>query len=86
MTIFCQVVADFEEQWAHGIVEGWETESQENGLNPETVINLKEYNTVEELIKVGPELLKEVIILGTSLSYGISLHSFVTCSAFCLSI
>lgn len=55
-------MVDFEEQWTNGTVPGWEKEGQENGYIPEehTVIDLDYYSTVEELMEVGPEKLKEV--------------------------
>ena len=57
-----QVVTEFEEQWANGKVEGWENKGPENGHVPaqHTVIDLDYYSTVEELMEVGPEKLKEV--------------------------
>lgn len=55
---------DFEEQWANGSIEGWGVESQENGhVSEHTVIDLDYYSTVEELMEVGPEKLKEVSVL-----------------------
>lgn len=51
----CQVEAEFEEQWAAGKVLGWENK----GLEDE-VIDLDYYSTVEELMEVRPEKLKEV--------------------------
>ncbi|KAJ4705844.1 splicing factor 3A subunit 3-like [Melia azedarach] len=61
--IFSKVVVDFEEQWTNGTVPGWEKEGQENGYIPEehTVIDLDYYSTVEELMEVGPEKLKEAL-------------------------
>lgn len=58
-----QVETDFEEQYANGKVEGWENNGQENELIPSqhTVIDLDYYTTVEELVDVGPEKLKEVM-------------------------
>ena len=58
-----QVAADFEENWAIGRVPGWENECQEDGHVPaqHTVIDLDYYSTVEELMELGPEKLKEVI-------------------------
>lgn len=58
---------EFEEQWASGKVQGWEDEVQENGLVPaqHSVIDLDYYGSVEELIEVGPEKLKEVGVLCT---------------------
>lgn len=57
-----QVEADFEEQWTHGTIPGWDNESQENGhvASEHTVIDLDYYSSVEELMEVGPEKLKEV--------------------------
>lgn len=58
-----QVVTEFEEQWANQKVQGWDSEVQENGHIPAhlNVIDLDYYSTVEELMEVGPEKLKEVI-------------------------
>ena len=44
------------------MVEGWENESQENGNVPtqHAAIDLDYYSTVEEVMEVGPEMLKEV--------------------------
>lgn len=55
-----QVTAEFEENWAAGRVRGWENDNQENGHVPAETIDLDYYSTVEELIEVGPERLKEV--------------------------
>lgn len=46
----------------NGNVQGWENEAQENGTAPAqlTVIDLDYYSSVEELMEVGPEKLKEV--------------------------
>ncbi|XP_059629057.1 splicing factor SF3a60 homolog [Cornus florida] len=65
--IFSKVITEFEEQWANGKVQGWENEGQENGPIPvqPTVIDLDYYSTVEELVEVGPEKLKEALaVLG----------------------
>lgn len=53
---------ELEEQWASGMVQGWENDTHENGHDPSqhTSIDLDYYSTVEELIEVGPERLKEV--------------------------
>lgn len=74
---YWQVVTEFEEQWANGKVQGWETEGQENGHVPaeHTVIDLDYYSTIEELMEVGPEKLKEVMNLTV-----ISLFSAAFCS------
>lgn len=59
-----QVWSDFEEQYADGKVEGWEN-GQDNELIPSqhTVIDLDYYSTVEELVDIGPEKLKEVMTI-----------------------
>lgn len=46
----------------NGNVQGWENEAQENGNAPaqHTVIDLDYYGSVEELMEVGPDKLKEV--------------------------
>lgn len=56
------MVSEFEEQWANGKVDGWQDEAQENGHDPEqhTAVDLDYYSTVEELVVLGPERLKEV--------------------------
>ncbi|KAK4485339.1 hypothetical protein RD792_007976 [Penstemon davidsonii] len=61
--IFSKVIAEFEDQWSHGLVEGWENENQENGNAPQqdTIIDLDYYSTLEELMEVGPEKLKEAL-------------------------
>lgn len=59
--IFSKVVTDFEEQWENGVVQGWENQGQENEEVPpqRILIDLDYYSTVEELMEVGPEKLKE---------------------------
>ncbi|MED6211384.1 hypothetical protein PIB30_073195 [Stylosanthes scabra] len=61
--IFSKVATEFEENWAAGKVRGWENENQENGHVPaqHTALDLKCYSTVEELMGVGPERLKEAL-------------------------
>ena len=57
-----QLTTEFGEQWENGVIEGWEGGGQANGLVPDqhAVIDLDYYSTVEELMVVGPEKLKEV--------------------------
>lgn len=57
-----QVATEFEENWATNKVAGWENDSQANGHVPSqnAAIDLDYYTTVEELMEVGPEKLKEV--------------------------
>lgn len=61
--IFSKVTAEFEEQWENDKVQGWEKDGKENGQVPaqHTVIDLDYYSTVEELMDVGPEKLKEAL-------------------------
>jgi splicing factor 3A subunit 3 len=61
--MFSKVVSEFEEDWASGMVQGWGDEAQENGDVPSqtTAIDLDFYSSVEELIEVGPERLKEAL-------------------------
>ncbi|KAL8137091.1 hypothetical protein V2J09_003092 [Rumex salicifolius] len=61
--IFAKVSTEFEEQWANENVQGWESEGQENGHKPSEIplIDLDYYSTVEELMEVGPEKLKEAL-------------------------
>ncbi|KAA3454882.1 splicing factor 3A subunit 3-like isoform X2 [Gossypium australe] len=61
--IFSKLEAEFEEQWANGQVQGWEKQGQENEDDPaqHTMIDLDYYSTVEELMEVGPEKLKEAL-------------------------
>ncbi|WOL20473.1 splicing factor [Canna indica] len=61
--LFAKVETEFEQQWADGKVLGWESNSLENGpiQSQEAVIDLDYYSTVEELMEVGPEKLKEAL-------------------------
>lgn len=61
--IFSKVTTEFEEQWASGLVQGWGNENHETGhvSAQHTAIDLDYYSTVEELIEVGPERLKEAL-------------------------
>lgn len=62
-TVLWQVTSELEEQWASGMVQGWENDTHENGHVPaqHTAIDLDYYSTIEVLIEVGPERLKEVL-------------------------
>lgn len=59
--IFSKVESEFEERWTIGSIEGWESTGQENGHDsgPHSLIDLDYYSTVEELVELGPERLKE---------------------------
>ncbi|KAF6140833.1 hypothetical protein GIB67_042246 [Kingdonia uniflora] len=61
--IFSKVEAEFEELWADGKVEEWKSNDSENGhiAAPDSLIDLDYYSTVEDLIEVGPEKLKEAL-------------------------
>ncbi|KAJ4954013.1 hypothetical protein NE237_030845 [Protea cynaroides] len=61
--VFSKVETEFEELWAEGNIQGWENKSQENGHVSalDSVIDLDYYSSVEELLEVGPEKLKEAL-------------------------
>ncbi|KAG8062356.1 hypothetical protein GUJ93_ZPchr0003g18627 [Zizania palustris] len=60
--IFAKLESEFEEQWANGGVPGWENKDPEKESAPqESVIDLDYYTTVEELVELGPEKLKEAL-------------------------
>jgi splicing factor 3A subunit 3 len=54
--IFTKLESEFEEQWANGEVPGWENKGPQ-----ESAIDLDYYSTVEELVELGPEKLKEAL-------------------------
>lgn len=60
--MFWQVTDELEEQWVDNKVQGWDEDSPANGQFPtdHAVIDLDYYSSVEELMDVGPEKLKEV--------------------------
>lgn len=56
-----QLESEFEEQWTNGEVPGWENKGLEKeSVLQESVVDLDYYSTVEELVELGPEKLKEV--------------------------
>ncbi|XP_057798707.1 splicing factor SF3a60 homolog [Salvia miltiorrhiza] len=61
--IFSKVVAEFEELWSSGLIQGWQNDNHENGnvKQHEALIDLDYYSTVEQLMEVGPEKLKEAL-------------------------
>lgn len=65
MVFLWQVETEFEEQWADGKVEEWENAIQEGEhvQDQQTVIDLDYFSTVEELVELGPEKLKEVMVI-----------------------
>uniref|UniRef100_A0A0E0D5Q9 Matrin-type domain-containing protein n=1 Tax=Oryza meridionalis TaxID=40149 RepID=A0A0E0D5Q9_9ORYZ len=59
--IFAKLESEFEEQWTNGEVPGWESKDPEKESAQESVIDLDYYTTVEELVELGPEKLKEAL-------------------------
>uniref|UniRef100_A0A0D9VY87 Matrin-type domain-containing protein n=1 Tax=Leersia perrieri TaxID=77586 RepID=A0A0D9VY87_9ORYZ len=59
--IFSKLESEFEEQWVNGEVAGWENKDPEKESAQESVIDLDYYTTVEELVELGPEKLKEAL-------------------------
>ncbi|KAG5019193.1 hypothetical protein AAZX31_06G121700 [Glycine max] len=61
--ILSKVTTEFEESWVVGKVQRWENDNQENGhvLAEHAPIDLDYYSTIEELMEVGPERLKEAL-------------------------
>ena len=50
---------DFEERWEAGTVQGWEGKDGRANADQST-IDMDDYETVEELVELGPEKLKQV--------------------------
>lgn len=77
-----QVETEFEERWKAGTVQGWEDKGAGTGQPPPTrrqpLVDLDDYDTIEELIELGPERLKEV---GYPRFYA---PCTLQCSQFCL--
>ncbi|XP_020597573.1 splicing factor SF3a60 homolog isoform X2 [Phalaenopsis equestris] len=61
--IFSKVESEFEDRWADGKIPGWENKDMDNGhvQSQESVIDLDYYSTIEELMEVGPEKLREAL-------------------------
>ncbi|KAJ8486701.1 hypothetical protein OPV22_019186 [Ensete ventricosum] len=61
--LFAKVGTEFERLWADGKVLGWENKDLEDGLiqSQEAVIDLDYYSSVEELMEVGPQKLREAL-------------------------
>nr|CAD1824037.1 unnamed protein product [Ananas comosus var. bracteatus] len=60
--IFSKLETEFEEHWAEGKVAGWENGGTDKGnASQESVVDLDYYSTVEELVELGPEKLKEAL-------------------------
>lgn len=58
--IFSKLESEFEERWANGEVPGWGNKGSETVLE-ESEIDLDYYSTVEELVELGPEKLKQAL-------------------------
>ena len=54
-----QIEVDFEERWEAGTVQGWEGKDGRANADQST-IDMDDYETVEELVELGPEKLKQV--------------------------
>uniref|UniRef100_A0A8R7PUV8 Matrin-type domain-containing protein n=1 Tax=Triticum urartu TaxID=4572 RepID=A0A8R7PUV8_TRIUA len=60
--IFTKLESEFEEQWTNGEVPGWENKGTEKeSVLQESAVDLDYYSTVEELVELGPEKLKEAL-------------------------
>ncbi|XP_066345213.1 splicing factor SF3a60 homolog [Miscanthus floridulus] len=55
--IFLKLESEFEERWANGEIPGWGNKDTEK----ESEIDLDYYSTVEELVELGPEKLKQAL-------------------------
>ncbi|KAG0461244.1 hypothetical protein HPP92_021180 [Vanilla planifolia] len=61
--IFLKVESEFEDLWTDGKISGYENKGLENGhvSSQEHIIDLDYYSSIEELMEVGPEKLKEAL-------------------------
>ncbi|BBN09520.1 splicing factor 3A subunit 3 [Marchantia polymorpha subsp. ruderalis] len=62
--IFAKVEADFEPSWEAGTVDGWEDKGLGNGqasITQEPTIDIEDYDSIEELMELGPERLKDAL-------------------------
>ncbi|KAL3689105.1 hypothetical protein R1sor_015414 [Riccia sorocarpa] len=62
--IFAKVETDFETNWEAGTVDGWADKGLGNGQSStieEPMIDMEDYDSVEELIELGPDRLKEAL-------------------------
>jgi hypothetical protein len=58
-----QVEAEFEERWNAGTVQGWEDKgvgTEQTSSRGQPLIDIEDYDSVEELLELGPDRLKEV--------------------------
>lgn len=79
-----KVDAEFEERWNAGTVQGWEdkglgTEQTSSRVQP--LIDVEDYDNVEELMELGPDRLKEVHFLASD-----SLFSVIVGQLYCVSL
>ena len=54
-----KIEMDFEERWEAGTVQGWEDKDGRSNADQST-IDMDDYETVDELVELGPEKLKQV--------------------------
>ncbi|CAK9192058.1 hypothetical protein BDL97_01G100600 [Sphagnum fallax] len=63
--IFSKVESEFEERWEAGTVQGWEDKGVGNGQSLTTrsgsLVDVDDYDSLEDLIELGPERLKEAL-------------------------
>lgn len=58
-----QVEAEFDERWNAGTVQGWEDKgvgTEQTSSREQPLVDVDDYDSVEELMELGPERLKEV--------------------------
>ncbi|KAG0577495.1 hypothetical protein M758_5G153600 [Ceratodon purpureus] len=62
--IFAKVDAEFEERWNAGTVQGWEDKgvgTDQASTRGQPLIDIEDYDNVEELLELGPDRLKEAL-------------------------
>lgn len=58
-----QVESEFDERWNAGTVQGWEDKgvgTEQTSSRGQPLIDVDDYDSVEELMELGPDRLKEV--------------------------
>lgn len=58
--VFSKVEAEFEDRWKDGSIQGWEDRGVGSGSG-ELTIDMDDYESVDELVELGPEKLKQVL-------------------------
>eukprot|EP00243_Klebsormidium_subtile_P004114 TRINITY_DN17896_c0_g1_i1.p2 TRINITY_DN17896_c0_g1~~TRINITY_DN17896_c0_g1_i1.p2 ORF type:complete len:517 (+),score=201.30 TRINITY_DN17896_c0_g1_i1:191-1741(+) len=59
--LLSKVETEFQNQWAAGSVSGWEGASEAGPKASENVLDVEAYDSVEELLEVGTERIKETL-------------------------